>query len=456
MRHALLVTWLLIVLAWLLMVGGAATAHAQVFFASNTKPPFKVGPVYVRALISPTLGDVTVNVFFGLDLPPEMDTSELEQDLYFIWPFDVAGDPKVGPPDPALAKQVEELGFSPMNDGRLAMTARNLYVRAADGRSVRETIPGGAPFVTFIRTTGGPMGISAPAALIKIPWNPRMANRLFMMDLTLVTKGLVKPKPATWLEEALWGHRYRVTISWGDVQSRGLFRIYFARRDRVLHLSEDPSRLVVNFDHADRLKIDEMVPNTARRELSETLENTDVVSAFLDPSAGLRPQTLAVQFGYFSGLQSWAPVLIPVLFFALGNLAGPVIRSMIERVGRTLNARVEIGPTDPGKPGRESGVVVPRDQLARIVPRETTYDEVVRVCGSNYEEHEALAAPDRRTLIYRGRVIVPHRHRTFGWLSTIDGWEAEHHEVTIELERNVVTDVQARVRRTRVDEPDQA
>src|SRR5438046_10534440 len=79
MRHALLVTWLLIVLAWLLMVGGAATAHAQVFFASNTKPPFKVGPVYVRALISPTLGDVTVNVFFGLDLPPEMDTSAIEQ-----------------------------------------------------------------------------------------------------------------------------------------------------------------------------------------------------------------------------------------------------------------------------------------------------------------------------------------------------------------------------------------
>src|SRR5207249_4247982 len=129
-----------------------------------TKPPFKVGPVYVRALISPTLGDVTVNVFFGLDLPPETDTSAIEQDLYFIWPFDVAGDPKLGPPDPALAKQVEELGFSPMNDGRLAMTARNLYVRAADGRSVRETIPGGAPFVTFIRTTGGPMGIGAPGA----------------------------------------------------------------------------------------------------------------------------------------------------------------------------------------------------------------------------------------------------------------------------------------------------
>src|SRR5436309_14257076 len=110
MRHALLVTWLLIVLAWLLMIGGAATAHAQVFFASNTKPPFKVGPVYVRALISPTLGDVTVNVLFVLDLPPETDTSAFDQDLYFIWPLAVAVDRKLGLPQHALAKPVEQLG----------------------------------------------------------------------------------------------------------------------------------------------------------------------------------------------------------------------------------------------------------------------------------------------------------------------------------------------------------
>ncbi len=127
------------------------------------------------------------------------------------------------------------------------------------------------------------MGISAPAALIRIPWNPRMADRSFMMDLTLPTRGLIKPKPATWLERALWGHRYRVTLSYGDVQQRGLFLIYFANRDRILRLSEHPSRLIINFDHADRLKIDEMVPNTARRELSETLDNTDVVSTFLGP-----------------------------------------------------------------------------------------------------------------------------------------------------------------------------
>src|SRR5262249_29690677 len=142
--------------------------------------------------------------FFGLDLPSEIDTSAIEQDLYLIWPSDIAGDPKAGPPDPELAEQVKELGFSPTNDGRLAMTARNRYVRTADGRSTRSAITVGALVLTFIRTTGGPMGISAPAALIRIPWNPRMDNRLFMMDLTLVTKGLIKPKPATWLGEALW------------------------------------------------------------------------------------------------------------------------------------------------------------------------------------------------------------------------------------------------------------
>src|SRR5262249_36088895 len=130
MRRSLLLSGRLVLLAWLLMVGGAATAHAQVFFASTPKPPFRIGPVYVRALIPPALGDVTVNVFFSLDLPPDADTSTLEQDLYFIWPSDVVGDATAGPPDPALAKEVADLGFSPLNDGRLAMTARHLFVRS--------------------------------------------------------------------------------------------------------------------------------------------------------------------------------------------------------------------------------------------------------------------------------------------------------------------------------------
>ena len=436
-----------LILAGLLIVGGPAVADAQLFFATKPQRGLKVGPVYVRALVSPALGNVTVDVFFSLELPPGVDANAVEQDIYFAWPGDVVGNPKLGPADPTLPKRVEALGLTPLDEGRLALSSRNLYQRAADGRSTREDIKGGAPFVTFIRQSG-PMGIGAPATLVRIPWNPRMANRSFMMDLTLPTKGLIKPKPATWLEQALWGHRYRVTISYGDVQQRGLFLIYFGNRDRVLHLSEDPSRLIINFSEADRLKIDEMVPNTARRELSETLEKTDVVSTFLDPSEGLRPQTLAVQFGYFSGLQSWAPILIPVVFFALGNLAGPLVTMLAKTVGRKLSARVEIGPADPQRPGRESGAVLGREQLARIVPGETRYDDVLNILGSQVEEHERFDASDRKTLIFRGQRLVPHRQRTFGWFSTIDRWDVEHHEVTVELERDVVSDVQARVRRS--------
>ena len=36
----------------------------------------------------------------------------------------------------------------------------------------------------------------------------------------------------------------------------------------------------------------------------------------------------------------------------------------------------------------------------------------------------------------------------FGWLTTMHGWDVEHHEVEIALEDDVVRDVQARVRRT--------
>ena len=63
---------------------------------------------------------------------------------------------------------------------------------------------------------------------------------------------------------------------------------------------------------------------------------------FLD-SEGLSPQTLTVQFGYFTRLQSWAPILIPVLFFVLGNGAGVLVRTMTERISKRLTGRVKFG-----------------------------------------------------------------------------------------------------------------
>jgi hypothetical protein len=231
-----------------------------------------------------------------------------------------------------------------------------------------------------------------------------------------------------------------------------VFPLYFWNRERVVRLSEDPSQIVVNFAEAGRLKIDEMYPQSAQRRLSESLENTDVVSLFLDRGEGLTPQTVTVQFGYFSGLQAWAPVLIPILFFTLGNLAGPIIRVLAAYWGRALAARVAFGRSSRGEP-LERGVIVPRETLARIVPGETRYEEALRTLGPDPEEHEQLGAPERKQLIYRGRRIVPRRRRRFLLFSTVAGWDVEHHEVEIDVDRGTVADVQARVRRTHPPSP---
>jgi hypothetical protein len=81
---------------------------------------------------------------------------------------------------------------------------------------------------------------------------------------------------------------------------------------------------------------------------------------------------------------------------------------------------------------------------------------VVKLCGSNFEQHEQLAAPDRRTLVYRGRRIIPERRRRFGWLATVAAWAVERHEVEIDIEGDRVRDVQARVRRSRLAALDDA
>src|SRR6185436_11778071 len=109
-------------------------------------------------------------------------------------------------------------------------------------------------------------------------------------------RGLLKSKPATWVEATFWGLRYRLELSFNDVRARALFPVYFENRDRVLRLAEDPSQLMAQFSEADRLKIDEITPPGAMRRRHESLERTEVVSRFLDIGVGIVPQTLTVQF----------------------------------------------------------------------------------------------------------------------------------------------------------------
>jgi hypothetical protein len=98
-------------------------------------------------------------------------------------------------------------------------------------------------------------------------------------------------------------------------------------------------------------------------------------------------------------------------------------------------------------------VVLDREILARITPGTTTHEQVLELCGGTVEERISLSAPDRRTLVYRGRRIVPRRRHVLGWLATVTHWDVEDYETEIVLERDVVRDVQAHVRRARLTEP---
>lgn len=440
-----------VVLAAVLALLPAAVADAQVFIATKPNPEFTIGPLFVRASVSPALGPITVDVLWGLVVPPAFSPAALEQDLYLLWPSEVVPDETAGAPDPALAAYVTGRGYTVIAEGRARLFAQALY--QMDGNVPPEPLPGGAPFVTVVRETG-PLGLTSPATWMRIPWNPRMVNRAWLMQVSLVTRGLVKPKPATWTEQTLWGQRYRFALSFNEVRQRVVFPLYVEHRNRVVRLADDPAQLIVNFADLDRLKIDELSPSGARRQVSETLESTDTVTLFLDTTDAIVPQTLSVQFGYFSGLQQWAPILIPVLFFVAGNVVAVVIRVVTERFSKRWIGRLHVGPPRKEAPSRESGVVLSRETLARIVPGRTTHEEVLRICGSEVDEHESLGAPGRRTLIYQGERVVPQRRPIFGWLATVSYWAQEHHEIEIDLDANVVTDLRARVRRSRLTSPD--
>ena len=423
----------------------ATPAAAQVFVAARPGPAFDIGPLFVRANITPELGPIVIDLTFSLAVPSGRSAAGMDQDILLLWPSGVLGDAKLGQAEPALEKFVEARGLDAIDSGRVAYAARNLY--GSEGRQW-DPIAGGAPFVSFVRSGG--MGLTPPAALIRIPWDPRMLNRAFLMRLTFPTKGLLKDKPGTWTERTLWGKRHRLTLSFAEVRHRAIFPLYFEHRDRVIKLSEDPAQLLMDFADSPHLKIDEMAPTGARRQLSETREQTDTVSLYLDRSEGLTPQVLTVQFGYFTGLQSWGPVLIPLAIFLAGNIGGVLIRNMAERLSKRWSGRLRFWRKEEQPPRRERGVVLDRDTLARISPGVTTHREVLALAGHDVEERQNLTEPTARTLVYRGRRIVPHQKRLAGVLATVTHWDVEDHEVEIVVESDLVRDVRANVKRSRL------
>jgi hypothetical protein len=425
-----------------------AAAAAQVFLASEPHPDFTIGPLSIRGTVTPDVGPMPLDIVFSIVVPARR-TADIGQDLYLLWPGPVTGD-KGGSGDPTLARYVRDRGFEVVTEGRAVLTTRNLYRKRGDPETQPE--PGGAPFVTFARP--GDRNGTTPATYLRIPWTPKMVNRTLEMNLKLTLDSAVRETPASWLQRIFWGHRHTVSLGFNNVRQRPMYPMYFEHRDRVIQLADDPSDITLRFDRAERLQIDEVFPPSASRRRSDARTKTELVSMFLDRSGGITPQLLTVEFGYFTRLQSWAPVLIPLLIFALGNIAGVLIRITAERTSRRFAGRLQLLPGGRSARPRETGVILSRETVAGLVRGQTTYEDVLRLCGPDPEQWESLDKPERRTLMYRGKRSVVRDRTMFGWLATVRSWDVEHHEVEVELERNVVRDVQARVRRARVTTPD--
>ena len=430
-----------------------ATAEAQVFLATKPNPEFKIGPIFIRASVDPTLGPVTVDVLWTIAVPPTRSALGLEQDLYLLWPAEIRNDEQGGG-DPTLSDYVRRRGFAVTREGRLPLLVEHLYNRR--GRPSTESPAGQASFVSF-QNVGLTLGVRQTASMIKIPWTPDLVNRVRLAKLRLRLDGAMRPKRATWVEELIRGPRQVLSLSFNDVRNPALFPLYLENRARAIPLASEPSQMLVRFADAPRLRIDEIYPGAGAREPTEGEPGSETVSVFLDTSEGAVPQVLSIQFGYTTRLQAWVPILIPVVFFVLGRMMGPLIERLTRRFVRRVSARLRFGAaTGVATPGQ--GALLSRETLARIVPGKTTHDEVLALCGQDaIEEQERLGAPERRTLVYRGRQIVPKRERRLLWLlSSVSDWELDEQEVEIALERGIVQDVQVRARRTRLPHPDTA
>ena len=423
---------------------GPPTSFAQVFLASKPDPEFSVGSLFIAAGITKALGPTPIDVQWSLVFPAKRSSANVAQDLYLLWPDAVTSPTPEGRPDPDLERMIAGDAMTIVRSGRVPLGSRRVDHA---GRSSPEPMGDGAPFVTFVRRTNSG-GLSNPGTVIRIPWHEWLGDPTRMATLQLISSRVIRDKPQTWLDELFWGKRHIASLTFGDVRFSSLYGLYFEWRDRLVPMAGDLSQLTLRFGDANHLRLDEISPPGASSQRSQTRKDTESVTLVLDKSDGLKPQLLRASFAYFDGLHAILPIVLTVAVFSLGHLGGPLVGALFRRGAAAMARRVHI-TSRRGTSDHTSGVVLSKDTLGRIMPGETTYEQVLALCGPHNEEHEQLKTPGRRSLIYRGRRTVPHQRRTFGRLATVSHWDIEHHEVIIDFEGDLVTDLQAHVRRSR-------
>src|SRR5262245_30706260 len=414
---------------------------SQVFLASRPHPDFAIGPLLVVAGVRPDLSPVSVGLSFGITLPPNARSEDVAQDLYILWPAEAAGGSAPGPPDSGLRALVEERGFLVLGEGRLALAVRDRAKLGTPAPSDR--LPESAPFVTFYKLGTNPVQ-SGIGTLVRIPWTPRVVDPSGLLSVSTTLKDLITPKAATWLEELFWGRRHVLSLSVGSAGSLALYSILLDQRDRVIRLARDFSVLAAEFADSDHLRIEEISPSAATRRPSRIRAGAETVGLALGAGEGLVPQVLTVRFSYFSGWIAWRPILVSIVALILGNLMGAFM--FTREIARLSRRWFHVGPT----PVESANGGVPDEALAHLVPGRTTRAEVVGWCGPPSEERTRLGTGEQRTLLYRGVRRMPQRRLRLGPLATVSRWDEEHHEVAIQLVDGRVSDVETRVRSSRL------
>lgn len=406
-----------------LALTGALTseASAQIFLASKPHPDFAVGPLFVIANVRPDL-TVTVNLSFSLTLRKGAARAAMEQDLFLLWPAEVAEPGAPGPADPILTREIHAAGLVVVRSGRLVLRSRDRTLVGTG--QLGESLPEVASYVTVTRR--GPLGSQvAPVSYIRIPWTPTLADPRIVTTLVIPLRGLVTAKPASWVAETFWGRRWILTAGFGDLGSpvMPLYSIYFDHRDRVVRLGHEFSQVIATFSDSDHLLIDGFEPPAATRRPSLIRTGNEVVSLTLAPVDGIAPQNLQVQFSYFAGQIAWRPIVVSAVLLLLANVGGTVMfgREMFGIIRARRRARVA---AERFRAEWRAG-----DAQAMALVGAATYEDIVARWGTPDEDHERLSAPGRRSMVYRAQN------------------NGQAHEVEIEITDGRVSEIERRVYR---------
>jgi hypothetical protein len=395
-----------------------SAASAQVFLASKPHPDFAIGPLFLIANVRPDLS-VTVNLSFSLTLRPGAFPSAMEQDLYLLWPAEVTESTAPGPADPALARGLNA-NFAVLTSGRLQLRSRDRTLVGTG--QLGDVLPEVASYITVTRR--GPLANQiSPVTYIKIPWTPKLTDPLTVTTLVMPLRGLVTPKPASWVAQTFWGQRWVLSVGFGDLGSlvMPLYAIYFDHRDRVVRLGREFSQVIANFSDSDHLLIDDIEPAAATRRPSRVRAGSEVVALVLTPVDGIAPQNLTVKFSYFAGSIAWRPILVSAALLLLGNVAGAIM------FGREMFGVVRSRRTARKAAGRLRTEWLAGDGQAAALVGTATYEDILARWGPPDEDRERLSTPGRRTIVYRAR----------------DNGQA--HEVEIEIADGRVTEIERRV-----------